>query len=92
MRGRLPAPELEAQVAAKDVEIAAAKAQLAGVEKTLAARPVGWAAPTWQVLQSGELKADGGVVLKALPDEDTRERATVYMEGLAEMRKEFKRS
>jgi hypothetical protein len=31
-------------------------------------------------------------LLKALPDEDTRERATVYMEGLAEMRKEFKRS
>ncbi len=30
-------------------------------------------------------------LLKALPDEDTRERATVYMEGLAEMRKEFKR-
>ncbi len=30
-------------------------------------------------------------LLKALPDEDTRERATVYMEGLAEMRKEFQR-
>ena len=30
-------------------------------------------------------------LLKALPDEDTRERATVYMEGLADMRKEFKR-
>ena len=30
-------------------------------------------------------------LLKALPDEDTRERVTVYMEGLADMRKEFKR-
>jgi hypothetical protein len=29
-------------------------------------------------------------LLKALPEED-RPRATVYMEGLAEMRKEFKR-
>lgn len=28
-------------------------------------------------------------LLKSLPDEDTREKATVYMEGLAEMRKEF---
>lgn len=31
-------------------------------------------------------------LLKALPDEDTRERATVYMEGLADMRKEFTRA
>ena len=30
-------------------------------------------------------------LLKALPEED-RHRAAVYMEGLAEMRKEFKRS
>jgi hypothetical protein len=29
-------------------------------------------------------------LLKALPEED-RPKATVYMEGLAEMRKEFKR-
>lgn len=28
-------------------------------------------------------------LLKALPDEETRERATVYMEGLAQMRKEW---
>ncbi|MGE0393447.1 MAG: hypothetical protein AB7I25_05705 [Vicinamibacterales bacterium] len=28
-------------------------------------------------------------LLKTLPDEDTRERATVYMEGLNEMRKEW---
>jgi hypothetical protein len=30
-------------------------------------------------------------LLKSLPSEDQRERATVYMEGLAEMRKEWKR-
>ena len=30
-------------------------------------------------------------LLKMLPDEETRERAHVYMEGLAEMRKEWER-
>ena len=30
-------------------------------------------------------------LLKSLPSEEQRERATVYMEGLAEMRKEWKR-
>jgi hypothetical protein len=28
-------------------------------------------------------------LLKSLPDEDTREKATVYMEGLAQMRKDW---
>jgi len=28
-------------------------------------------------------------LLKSLPDEETRERATVYMEGLAQMRKDW---
>ena len=28
-------------------------------------------------------------LLKAMPDEDTRQKAHVYMEGLAEMRKEW---
>jgi hypothetical protein len=28
-------------------------------------------------------------LLKALPDEETRERATVYMQGLAQMRNEW---
>jgi hypothetical protein len=28
-------------------------------------------------------------LLKSLPDEDTRDRAAVYMEGLAQMRKEW---
>jgi hypothetical protein len=31
-------------------------------------------------------------LLKTLPDEETRERATVYMEGLAQMRKEWGRA
>lgn len=30
-------------------------------------------------------------LLKSLPDEETRERATVYMEGLAQMRREWAR-
>jgi hypothetical protein len=29
-------------------------------------------------------------LLKSLPDEDTREKATVYMEGIAQMRKEWR--
>ena len=28
-------------------------------------------------------------LLKSLPDEDTREKATVYMEGLAQMRRDW---
>ena len=28
-------------------------------------------------------------LLKSLPDEDAREKATAYMEGLAQLRKEF---
>jgi hypothetical protein len=31
-------------------------------------------------------------LLKSLPSEEQRERATVYMEGLAEMRAEWRRS
>ena len=31
-------------------------------------------------------------LLKALPDEETREKATVYMEGLAQMRREWART
>lgn len=31
-------------------------------------------------------------LLKSLPDEETREKATVYMEGLAQMRKDWTRS
>ena len=30
-------------------------------------------------------------LLKALPDEETRQKAHVYMEGLAEMRKEWRK-
>jgi hypothetical protein len=29
-------------------------------------------------------------LLKSLPDEETREKATVYMEGLAQMRREWR--
>ena len=33
--------------------------------------------------------ADAVDLLKALPDEESREKASVYMEGLAQMRKEW---
>jgi hypothetical protein len=71
---KLPAPELEAQVAAKDVELAEARRKLAEVEKLVAPRQAGWEAaalpyqPAWEVLQPTEVKATGGVTLKALPD------------------------
>lgn len=31
-------------------------------------------------------------LLKSMPDEETRQKAHVYMEGLAEMRREWKRN
>lgn len=65
---RLPAPELEAQLAAKDKAIATAKESLVAIEKTLAAHPLAWAAPQWQVLQPGDLKAGDGITLRTLPD------------------------
>ncbi|HXJ42568.1 MAG TPA: DUF1549 domain-containing protein, partial [Bryobacteraceae bacterium] len=71
---RLPAPELEAQVAAKDVELAEARRNLAEVEKALAPGQAAWERtaatyqPAWEVLQPADLKADGGVTLRALPD------------------------
>ena len=71
---RLPAPELEAQAAAKDVEIAAARRALAAVEKDVAPRQAEWEAgalayqPRWEVLRPASLAAGGGVVLTGLAD------------------------
>ncbi|MCU1327591.1 MAG: hypothetical protein JWN34_2961 [Bryobacterales bacterium] len=65
---RLPAPELEAQLATKDKELVSARERLAAVEKELAARTLTWATPDWQVLQPADLKAEGGVELRRLPD------------------------
>jgi hypothetical protein len=71
---RLPAPELEAQLGAKDKELAAAKKRLSAVEKTVASRQAAWEAgalsfePAWQVLQTANLTSDGGVELRTLPD------------------------
>jgi len=65
---------LEAQAAAKEKEIAAARRVLAAVEKELQGRQSGWertaltAQPKWEVLRPENLKAEGGVVLSAQPD------------------------
>ena len=71
---RLPAPELEAQAAAKEKEIAEAKRILAEVEKQVAPRQAEWETgalqyqPRWEVLEPANLRAGGGVVLRAQPD------------------------
>jgi hypothetical protein len=71
---RLPAPELEAQAAAKEKEIVEAKRVLAEVEKQVAARQQQWEIraleeqPRWTVLQPANLKATGGVRLMVQPD------------------------
>ena len=71
---KLPSPELEAQLAAKDVELKAARTKLAEIDKALAAKQTAWEStalasqPKWEVLTPANLKADNGVTLKALPD------------------------
>ena len=70
---RLPSPELEAQSAAKEVEIKEARKKLSAVEKIVATKQPAWEAsafdpPNWQVLLPQNLKAEGGVTLTALPD------------------------
>ena len=71
---RLPAPELEAQLAAKDAELKSARAKLAEIDKRLEPRQTAWEPsalnyqPKWEVLTPANLKADNGVALRALPD------------------------
>ncbi len=71
---KLPSPELEAQVAAKDAELKIARAKLAEIDKALAAKQADWQPtalsyqPKWEILTPANLKADNGVTLKALPD------------------------
>jgi len=71
---RLPAPELEAESAGKQKEIAAARATLAEVEKRLAPGLAEWERgalthqPQWEVLRPTRLSAEGGVTLAQQPD------------------------
>ena len=71
---KLPSPELEAQLASKDAELKTARANLAEIDKALAAKQPAWELtaltyqPKWEVLSPASLKADNGVTLKALPD------------------------
>jgi hypothetical protein len=71
---RLPAPDLEAQLAAKDGELKTARDQLAAIEKRLEPGQAAWEQsaltyrPRWEVLSPGNLKANNGVTLKALSD------------------------
>jgi len=71
---RLPAPELEAQLAAKNAELKTARAKLDAIDKRLEAGQAAWEQsavtyqPKWEVLTPGNLKAGRGVTLKTLPD------------------------
>jgi hypothetical protein len=71
---KLPAPELEAVIAAKDAQLKPAREKLAALDKQLAAGQAEWEKtalsyqPRWEVLTPQNLKADNGVTLKALPD------------------------
>ncbi len=71
---RLPAPELEAQAAAKEKEIAAARTILAEVEERLSPGLAAWERgalthrPQWEVLRPTRMSAEGGVTLTAQPD------------------------
>jgi hypothetical protein len=71
---KLPAPELEAQLAAKDAVLKTSREKLSAIDKELAAGQAEWEKtaltyqPAWEVLTPGNLKADNGVTLKALPD------------------------
>ena len=71
---RLPAPDLEAQLAATDGELKTARAKLAAIDKKLERRQAAWEPnalryqPKWEVLTPGNLKADNGVTLEARPD------------------------
>ena len=71
---KLPSPELEAQIAAKDAELKSAREKLASLDKQLSAGQADWEKtaltyqPKWEVLTPASLKGDNGVTLKALPD------------------------
>jgi hypothetical protein len=71
---KLPSPELEAVVAAKDAQIKTERENLIALDQRLAAGQATWEntaltyQPKWEVLTPGNLKADNGVTLKALAD------------------------
>jgi hypothetical protein len=71
---RLPAPALEAELAAKDAELKEARAKLLVVDQSLVVRQAEWELgalayqPSWEVLQPTAAKAEHGVTLKLLTD------------------------
>ena len=71
---RLPAPELDAQLAAKDAELKVAREKLDALDQELAPRQTEWEQnvlsyqPKWEVLAPKSVKANNNVTLRALPD------------------------
>jgi hypothetical protein len=71
---RLPSPELDSQLAAKEAEVKAGRDKLSELDKQLAPKQAEWEPgaltfqPAWEVLKPAKVKADNGVLLKTLPD------------------------
>ena len=71
---RLPSPELDAQLTAKEAELKAARARLAALDLAIAQKQAAWEStafsyqPAWEVLKPEKISADNGVTLHALPD------------------------
>ena len=71
---RLPSPELDAQLAAKEAELKTTRARLSALDLTIAQKQAAWEStafnyqPAWEVLKPEKVSADNGVNLRALPD------------------------
>ena len=71
---RLPSPEFDGQLAAKEAEVKTARARLAALDAKLAPKQPQWEAaaltyqPVWEVLTPEKVSADHGVTLRALSD------------------------
>jgi hypothetical protein len=75
---KLPAPELEKQLAAKEAELAEARKELAALDRKVAGGQAEWEKgalayrPPWSPVRIVEAKSDGGVVLAPQADGSLR--------------------
>lgn len=88
---RLPAPELEAQAAAKATEVAAARETLTKVEDQVAPGQAAWESralqyqPDWQILKASALSATGGVTLEQQQDGSIRAGGALPLSSIYEI-------
>ena len=89
---RLPSPDLDAQLAAKNTELGSARAQLAQIDRLMDAKQKAWEQsaltyrPRWEVLTPYDLKASNGVALKVLPDGSVLAGGTMPPTSVYEMK------